>query len=66
MPDRVMTNHAAGEPHQTTLANASSGSASAGSVVLVIPDGMTNAALRRGLRNLLAAAQRDPQRFSGI
>lgn len=66
MPDRTFTAPALGEPHQTVIANASSGSASAGNLVLVIPNNMTNDDLRRGLGNLLAAAQRDPNRFSGI
>lgn len=66
MPDRTFTVPARGEAHQTTIATASSGSATAGSLVLVVPDGMTNADLRRGLANLVTKARMDPNQVNGI
>jgi hypothetical protein len=66
MPDRVFTVPALGEPHQTTIAAASSGSASAGNLVLVVPNNMTNADVRRGLASLVSKARMDPNQVTGI
>lgn len=66
MPDRRLTMHAAGEPHQFVLTDTSSGTASAGNVVCLIPDGMTNEALRRALHNLLEISRRNPRQMNGL
>lgn len=66
MPDVTMTVSALGEPHQLAFANSSTGSATAGSIVVVIPNGMTNADVRRALLNAEEAARRNGSRATGI
>lgn len=66
MPDRTLTVVVAGEPHQITLADSSTGSATAGAIVLVIPNNMPADQVRRGLQNAEVALNRDPQRINGI
>jgi hypothetical protein len=66
MPDRTITMPVAGEAHQGVVAASSSGSATAGAVVLVIPNNMTAADVERGLRLLMDRTDRDPQQINGI
>ncbi len=66
MPDRVLTLNAPGEAHQFTLTNASSGSAAAGSVVLLIPDGMTPETLLDMARDLVEIVRRNRPQISGV
>lgn len=66
MPDRTLTMPANGEPQQFTLAASSTGSATAGAIVVVIPDGMTNESLRRALANAAEIARRNPQQMTGL
>jgi len=66
MPDRTLTVPALGEAQQSTMADSGTGSATAGAVVVVIPNGMTNADVQRGLMLAASAARRDPTRVNGI
>ena len=66
MPDRTLTMPASGEPHQFTLAASSTGSATAGAIVVVIPDGMTNEQLLRALSNAEEIARRNTRQITGI
>ena len=65
MPDLRITLDATAEPHQATSTATSSGTATAGAVVVLVPDGMTNATLRRTLGALLDAVRRDPNAYRG-
>lgn len=66
MPDRTITIPILGEAQQAAFADSSSGSATSASLVLVIPDGMSNADVRRGLLLLEEAARRNPSRATGV
>lgn len=66
MADRVMTVSTIGAAHQTTIADASSGSAAASVIKVVIVDGTTPAQLRRGLQNALESARLNPTQMTGI
>ena len=66
MVDRVMTVPLGASAHQVTVADASSGSAGAGVMRIVIVDTTTNDAVIRGLRVALEAARRAPSQMTGV
>lgn len=66
MPDRTITIPVLGEAHQATFADSSSGSATAGAIVVVMPNNMTNADVRRGALLLEEIARRIPNRATGV
>jgi hypothetical protein len=66
MPDRTLTVPVAGEPHQATRADSGTGTATAGAIVVVIPNNMTNDDVERGLAVAMDVARRDPSRINGI
>jgi hypothetical protein len=66
MPDRTLTMPVLGEAQQGTVAASSTGTATAGAVVLVIPDGMSAASVARGLSLMEARVLRDPQQINGV
>ncbi len=66
MPDRTLTVPALGDSNQSVMADSSTGNATAGAVVVVIPNNMTNEDVLRGLRLAEDAARRDPRQVSGI
>lgn len=65
MADTVFTVPIAGAPNQVTSSAASSGNATAGSLVLVVPNGMTNHQLARALRTAAQAVRADPNVYRG-
>jgi hypothetical protein len=65
MADTVITAPITGAPNQVTVAAASSGNATAGSVLLVVANGTTNHQITRALRTALDAVRRDPNVFTG-
>lgn len=66
MADRVMSVSLVGDANQTTITDASSGSAASGLIKVVILDGTTNAQLRRALRIAAESARRDPTVMTGV
>lgn len=66
MPDRIITIPVLGEAHQAAFSDASSGSATAGAIVVVMPNGMTNADVRRAAVLFEEVARRIPNRATGI
>jgi hypothetical protein len=53
------------EPHQVTITAATTANETAGSVVMVVPDGTPNQVLRRALLLAADACRRDPNVFRG-
>lgn len=66
MPDRTLTIPVLGEAQQATFASSGTGSATAASLVLVIPNNMSNADVRRGLVVLEEAVRRNPGLATGV
>lgn len=66
MPDRTITIPVLGEAHQAAFADSGTGSATAGSVIIVMPNGMTNADVRRAAMLFEEVARRDVSRATGI
>ena len=66
MPDRIITIPVNGEAQQATFTDTSSGSATAASIVVVMPNNMTNDQVERGAALLVDIARRERDRASGI
>lgn len=66
MPDRTFTHVVAGEPHQVTVAASGTGTATAGAIVVVVPNNMTTDDVERGLENAMQLLRREPNRYNGI
>jgi hypothetical protein len=66
MADRTLTVTAKGEAHQAGLADTIPGSVAAGTVCVVMADGLTNDDLLRALGLATDVARRDPKRINGV
>lgn len=66
MADRTLTVTAKGEAHQAGLADTIPGSVAAGTVAIVMADGITNDDVQRALRLAEDIARRDPKRVNGV
>lgn len=65
MADRTLTITAAAAEHQGSLADTIPGSVAAGTVAIVMANGMTNRDVKRALKQAMDLARRDPTRVNG-